>query len=82
VLTCVETAKLDVSWLGRTIDESFIGDLDATGIDPCGENGEYHSFAYEGPFFSEPVAWRFGERRDDGRFAQIEVLEAATASRR
>jgi uncharacterized protein (TIGR00290 family) len=82
VLTCVETAKLDVSWLGRTIDETFVRDIARTGIDPCGENGEYHSFAFAGPFFAEPVAWRFGERRDDGRFAQIEVLTAALASRR
>jgi len=82
VLTCVETAKLDVSWLGRTIDDAFVRDVAASGIDPCGENGEYHSFAYSGPFFAEPVAWRFGERRDDGRFAQVEVLEAVTASRR
>jgi uncharacterized protein (TIGR00290 family) len=74
VLTCVETAKLDASWLGRTIDEDFVRDIARTGIDPCGENGEYHSFAYAGPFFTRPVPWAFGERRDDSRFAQVEVL--------
>jgi uncharacterized protein (TIGR00290 family) len=74
VLTCVETAKLDDSWLGRTIDETFVHDVLSAGIDPCGENGEYHSFAYAGPFFAEPVAWRLGERRADGRFSQVEVL--------
>jgi len=74
VLTCVETKKLDASWLGRTIDESFVADVARTGIDPCGENGEYHSFAYAGPFFTRRVDWRLGERRDDGRFAQVEVV--------
>ena len=74
VLTCVETDKLDASWLGRVIDERFVTDIKATGIDPCGENGEYHSFAYSGPFFRSAVAWRAGERRDDGRFAQLDVV--------
>ena len=77
VLTCVERDRLDVSWLGRVIDEDFVRDIAFTGIDPCGENGEYHSFAFAGPFFSRPVDWRFGERRDDGRFAQVEVVAAA-----
>ncbi|HEV8656080.1 MAG TPA: diphthine--ammonia ligase [Candidatus Limnocylindria bacterium] len=73
VLTCVETAKLDASWLGRVIDERFVRDIAAMGVDPCGENGEYHSFAYSGPFFGAAVPWRAGERRDDGRFAQLDV---------
>ncbi|HJW49205.1 MAG TPA: diphthine--ammonia ligase [Candidatus Limnocylindria bacterium] len=73
VLTCVETAKLDVSWLGRVIDSDFVRDVRRTGIDPCGENGEYHSFAFAGPFFARPLAWRAGERRDDRRFAQLDV---------
>lgn len=76
VLTCVETAKLDASWLGRVIDEQFVRDISATGVDPCGENGEYHSYAYSGPFFASAVPWRPGERRDDGRFAQLDVMIA------
>jgi uncharacterized protein (TIGR00290 family) len=73
VLTCVETAKLDASWLGRVIDDDFIRDIAATGIDPCGENGEYHSYAYSGPFFASAIPWRAGERRDNGRFAQLDI---------
>ena len=73
VLTCVETAKLNASWLGRVVDRDFLRDVRTTGIDPCGENGEYHSFAFAGPFFASPLAWRTGERRDDGRFAQLDV---------
>jgi uncharacterized protein (TIGR00290 family) len=73
VITCVETTKLDGSWLGRVIDADFVRDVAATGIDPCGENGEYHSFAYRGPFFDTAVPWHAGERRDEGRFAQLDV---------
>ncbi len=80
VVTCVETAKLDAAWLGRIIDERFVHDIAATGIDPCGENGEYHSYAYAGPFFRTAVAWRAGDRRDDGRFAQLDVLDAVRSS--
>ena len=74
VITCVETARLDASWLGRVIDDRFMVDVAVTGIDPCGENGEYHSFAFSGPFFAAPVQWRARERRDDGRFAQLDVV--------
>ena len=74
VLTCIETAKLDASWLGRVIDERFVRDIAALAVDPCGENGEYHSFAYSGPFFNVDIPWRAGERRDDGRFAQLDLV--------
>ena len=74
VLTCIETAKLDESWLGRVIDADFVRDVAATDIDPCGENGEYHSFAFRGPFFHADVTWRAGDRRDDGRFAQLDIV--------
>ncbi len=77
VVTCIETTKLDASWLGRVIDADFVRDIARTGIDPCGENGEYHSFAYNGPFFTGPVAWRAGERRDDGGFAQLDIITGA-----
>jgi uncharacterized protein (TIGR00290 family) len=73
VLTCVETAKLDSSWLGRVIDADFLRDIAEKAVDPCGENGEYHSFAYTGPFFGVPVPWQAGERRGDGRFAQLDI---------
>ncbi len=81
VLTGVETAKLDVSWLGRVIDEQFIRDISAMGVDLCGENGEYHSYVYCGPFFALPVPWRAGERRYDGRFAQLDIALPTSTGR-
>jgi uncharacterized protein (TIGR00290 family) len=74
VLTCVELARLDPTWLGRLIDPGFVRDIVELPIDPCGERGEYHSFAFAGPAFRRPVAWRPGRRRDDGRFAQLDLV--------
>ena len=62
VVTCVDLTKLDETWLGRVIDETFVAEVETTGIDPCGENGEYHSFVYDGPVFNHPVACEAGER--------------------
>ena len=73
VVTCVDLARLDESWLGRIIDDVFVADIASAGIDACGENGEYHSFAFEGPVFARPVYWFAGERRIDGSFAQLDV---------
>ena len=73
VITCVELPKLDDSWLGRLIDERFVAEIAATGIDPAGENGEYHSFTFAGPLFGAPVSWRTGARRDEGDFAQLDL---------
>jgi len=64
---------LDSSFIGRHIDESFIADLPA-GMDICGENGEYHTFCYDGDIFSYPVPYSLGEpekrtysfKQDDG----------------
>lgn len=77
VITCVELAKLDESWLGRVIDERFASEIAKTGIDACGENGEYHSFAFAGPVFKRPVSWAAGERRLDSGFAQLDLTEGA-----
>jgi uncharacterized protein (TIGR00290 family) len=73
VITCCELPKLGEEWLGRVIDERFIAEIGATGIDPAGENGEYHSFAFAGPLFSAPLRWRAGDRRADGNFVQLDI---------
>ena len=77
VVTCVELAKLDDSWLGRIIDHHFTSDIVETGIDACGEKGEYHSFAFDGPIFRKPLSWTAGERRLDSGFAQLDLTNGA-----
>lgn len=60
IITCVDTKVLDKSFAGREFDKKFLSDLPSN-IDPCGENGEFHSFVYDGPYFKEPVAVKRGE---------------------
>lgn len=74
VLTCVNLDVLDESWLGRIIDRAFIDDIAATDADACGENGEYHTFAFDGPMFARPVSWQPGETRRESNFAQLDLL--------
>jgi uncharacterized protein (TIGR00290 family) len=59
-VTCVDPAKLDRSYAGREFDSDFICDLPA-GTDPCGENGEFHTFVYDAPVFSRPIDVRQGD---------------------
>lgn len=61
IIICIDGSKLDPSFLGRTIDEQFLLDL-PLGVDPCGENGEFHTFCYDGPIFQKPVSFKLGEK--------------------
>lgn len=60
VVVCVNGDYLDESFVGRVIDESFLNDL-PDGVDPCGENGEFHTFLFDGPIFKTPVNYELGE---------------------
>jgi uncharacterized protein (TIGR00290 family) len=54
LVTCVDTQALDGSFAGREFDEGFLADL-PPGVDPCGENGEFHTCVIDGPIFSRPI---------------------------
>jgi uncharacterized protein (TIGR00290 family) len=71
-LTCVDTNKIDARFAGRRFDEDLLNDLPAT-ADPCGENGEFHSFAHAGPMFSREIPVVPGETvtRDQFVFADL-----------
>jgi uncharacterized protein (TIGR00290 family) len=66
-LVCVDTEALDPVFAGRSFDEDLLRDLPA-GVDPCGENGEFHTFVHAGPIFREPVGIRLGRVEERGRF--------------
>lgn len=72
VITCVDPKKLEPTFAGRHFDESFLNNLPAS-VDPCGENGEFHTFVYEGPVFKKPIPVEVGERmtRDGFQFADV-----------
>ncbi len=59
VLCCTNDGYLGEEWLGREIDTSFLEQLPVT-VDPCGENGEYHTFCYAGPLFKEKISFTVG----------------------
>jgi uncharacterized protein (TIGR00290 family) len=61
VVVCVNTDVLDASFAGRLVDESFLADLPPA-VDPCGENGEFHTFCFAGPIFSQEIRFRLGEK--------------------
>jgi len=60
ILTAIDESKLDKSFAGRVIDKEFIKDLPKN-VDPCGENGEFHTFVFDGPIFKQPVEFSKGE---------------------
>lgn len=75
VLTCVDSLALDRRFAGREYDDALLAEL-PSGADPCGENGEFHTFVYDGPLFTSPVPHVRGEvvMRDD-RFVYADLLE-------
>jgi uncharacterized protein (TIGR00290 family) len=72
LLTCVDSRKLNTKFAGRQFDHSLLKDLPPT-VDPCGENGEFHTFVYDGPIFREPIPVETGESvlRDGFQFADV-----------
>lgn len=60
IVTCVNETYLDKSFAGRVIDEKFIKDLPKN-VDPCGENGEFHTFTFDGPIFKNPIQFEVGD---------------------
>jgi uncharacterized protein (TIGR00290 family) len=61
VVVCVKSELLSQDFTGRVIDHDFLKDL-PKGVDPCGENGEFHTFAFDGPIFKHPIKYTVGEK--------------------
>lgn len=73
IVTCVDITRLDASFCGRVIDDAFLDDLPA-GVDPCGENGEFHTFVYDGPLFARAMAFQIADVcRCDERFCWCDL---------
>ncbi len=63
IIVATRADKLGQEWLGREIDAGLMKEFEAMGnIDPCGENGEFHTFVYDGPLFKKPVVFAIGEK--------------------
>jgi uncharacterized protein (TIGR00290 family) len=70
---CIDLRVLDRSFAGRVLDQQFFNDLPAR-ADPCGENGEFHSFVYDGPIFRKPVKCKTGEVVERDSFVFCDLL--------
>lgn len=74
-LTCVDPSKLPAHFAGRTFDASLLDELPEA-VDPCGENGEFHTFAYAGPMFRAPIPVKVGEVVQRDGFVYADVVPA------
>ena len=77
IVVAIRRDIMDDHWLGRRIDEAFVEGMERRGIDPCGENGEYHTLVVDGPIFSKRI--EIGEARvtKRGTMAFLQVLSFA-----
>src|SRR5271169_3536396 len=75
VTACLDSKVLDPSFAGRELDESFFQDLPPD-ADPCGENGEFHTFVFDGPIFQSPIPVRTGEIVNRDGFVFCDLLPA------
>jgi len=75
-LTCVDPRKVPAEFAGREWDAALLAEL-SDGVDPCGENGEFHSFCWAGPMFSGEIPVRAGERVERDGFVYAELVDGA-----
>jgi uncharacterized protein (TIGR00290 family) len=75
IIVCLDPRALDASFAGRAYDEQLLADLPAN-VDPCGENGEFHTFVHAGPIFPEPIACELGEVVQREGFIFCDVIHA------
>jgi uncharacterized protein (TIGR00290 family) len=74
-IVCLDPRALDASFAGRTYDEQLLAELPPN-VDPCGENGEFHTFVHAGPIFSEPIPCTTGETVERDGFVFCDLLSA------
>src|SRR5206468_7968714 len=73
-LVCVDTSQLAGHFAGRPFDRALLSEL-PTGVDPCGERGEFHTFVASGPGFNRAIDYKVGERvLRDGRFMYCDLV--------
>lgn len=77
-LTCVDPRQVPAGLCGRRFDETLLAELPAS-ADPCGENGEFHTFVSAGPMFEQPIPVRVGEREEHGGFVFCDLERAPAA---
>ncbi len=74
VVCSVKDGILDREWLGKEIDMKFIEEMKKRSVDVCGENGEFHTFVYDGPIFKKRLKLNFGEIKSKDKYSFIDIL--------
>ena len=75
IVTATQASLLDESWIGRIIDEDFVKDITKLKIDPCGENGEYHTFVFDAPFFRQKIEITRSSKIRRGEYNFLDIQE-------
>ncbi len=73
IINCIDTKQISEEFLGREFNQDFIRDLPET-VDPCGENGEFHTCVYDSPSFSKPISLKLGEKKVSQQFQFIDLM--------
>lgn len=81
IVTCVDEDSLDERYVGRLYDRSFLADLPLS-IDPCGENGEFHTFVFDGPLFRHPISYKIGPKYSEAKFRYCQITAKSTLAAR
>lgn len=71
VITTVDTSRMDAKFLGETLTKELLVGIAAEGVDPCGENGEYHTFVYEGPIFRHKIEFNTENPSRTGKYVYL-----------
>ncbi len=77
IITCIDPKQIPNKFIGKEIDESFLNSLPKT-VDPCGENGEFHSFVFDGPMFKEQIEITVGNIVNRDGFVFVDILPKNT----
>ena len=78
-IVCVNPSQLPTNFVGQDLTRNLLRRMPAS-VDPCGENGEFHTFAYAGPMFTEPVSITAGESVTRDGFVYADVLSCSDAA--
>ncbi len=79
-IVCADPSKLTGDFIGRDLDYDLLSRLPAA-VDPCGENGEFHTFVYDGPMFRVPIPIERGETRETAGFVYADLVPCPASSR-
>jgi len=74
VINVIDCSILDDSFLGKDLSAALVEKIKAAGADPCGENGEYHTFVYDGPVFSSPISIQTEKIIDLGAYKAVDIV--------